>query len=485
MESSIFKNTIFKSLLNICNIIIPVIVGPYIARVLDKGLYGIYNNAYAQFQFVLILAGLGIYNYGMREISIVRNSPEKRNKIFSELFAIGLISNILIGVLFLIFVMMSFEGTELYIYLLMSFQLLGNMFYVEWFNEGFENYRFITTKTIIIRLVYVFAIFFFVRKTDDILPYTFVMSLTYFLNCMVSFIYIKKRTKICFKKLELKKHVKPLLYILIIVNVSLLYTQLDKIMLGQFVSPIAVTVYQIPHYIIGIINGLTVSIAVVSIPRLSHVLHNEGYKAYEAILEKASHSYLFILIPACFGVFVLSREIIILYGGSKYLDCIIPMAIFALVTIPGSYNYIFGNMILYINGKERQLAIINVIGGIINILLNILCIMFNCFNVITAIITLGLAYLSVCFIAWYYLNKKLHITYHIFTNTSMRYYLLSMLFIPIAIAGNFLISNFLLRIVAIVILCGGLYFVALYFYKDEVLDMLFMKFFHKRLLKET
>ena len=34
-KNTLFKNTIYKSILSIVNIVVPIIIGPYIRRVLD------------------------------------------------------------------------------------------------------------------------------------------------------------------------------------------------------------------------------------------------------------------------------------------------------------------------------------------------------------------------------------------------------------------------------------------------------------------
>ena len=49
-KNTLFKNTIFKSLLNIVNIVVPLIIGPYIMRLLDVDLYGTYNRVLSEFQ---------------------------------------------------------------------------------------------------------------------------------------------------------------------------------------------------------------------------------------------------------------------------------------------------------------------------------------------------------------------------------------------------------------------------------------------------
>ena len=75
-QKTLFKNTFYKSLLNIINIVVPLIIGPYITRLLDIELYGIYNKVYSEFQIFLTFASFGIYTYGIKEISKVLEISE-------------------------------------------------------------------------------------------------------------------------------------------------------------------------------------------------------------------------------------------------------------------------------------------------------------------------------------------------------------------------------------------------------------------------
>ena len=68
-KNTLFKNTIYKSILSIVNIVVPIIIGPYIMRLLDVDLYGMYNRVFADFQMFLAFAGFGVYTLGVREIS--------------------------------------------------------------------------------------------------------------------------------------------------------------------------------------------------------------------------------------------------------------------------------------------------------------------------------------------------------------------------------------------------------------------------------
>ena len=75
-SKSITYNALLRVILNVFNVIIPIITGPYLARTLDVELYGIYNKSLSLIGFLLPFAGFGIYNYGIREISKLKDDEK-------------------------------------------------------------------------------------------------------------------------------------------------------------------------------------------------------------------------------------------------------------------------------------------------------------------------------------------------------------------------------------------------------------------------
>ena len=164
----------------------------------------------------------------------------------------------------------------------------------------------------IVKFIYFLSILLAVRNPDDIVIYAIVVSLTNFLNNIISFIYAKRRIKFAFSMIEIKKYIKPLIAVLVITNVDLLYSQLDRVMLGKYVNDVSVTNYYTAFYLVSTLAAIPYSIINVSIPRLSYLLKNKGKEIYEEKLNNSIASLLFIIVPMCLGVFVLSKEIIIL-----------------------------------------------------------------------------------------------------------------------------------------------------------------------------
>ncbi len=85
MNKLIIKNFFFKFFLEILRIIIPIISIPYVYRIFRPEIMGSIEFLQSISGYFFIFAGFGVYTYGLREISRIRDDKEKRNKIFSEI----------------------------------------------------------------------------------------------------------------------------------------------------------------------------------------------------------------------------------------------------------------------------------------------------------------------------------------------------------------------------------------------------------------
>lgn len=482
MKKTLFKNTIYKALLSMVNIVVPIIIGPYIMKLLDVNLYGIYNRVFADFQMFLAFAGFGVYTLGVREISKIRNNQEKISQVFTNLFCISFISNMLTILIYLIFTLVTSSGIARTLYFVLAIQIFANIFYVEFVNEALENYKFITIKSIIVKIVYFISILLFVKNPNDVVIYAIIVSLTNFFNNIISFIYAKKRIEFDFSKLEFKKYIKPLIAVLIITNVDLLYGQLDRVMLGRYVSDVSITIYYTAYYLISTLASIPYAIINVSIPRLSYLLKNEGKEVYEEKLNNSISSLLFIIVPMCLGVFVLSKEVIILYAGKKYMNAVIPLMIACITRIFISLESVMNNLVMYPNNREDRILKVSTICGISNLIINFLLVLFGIFSPITALATTGMVEFTIFIIHYVYARRKMNIDVQVFNKKNMIYTILSLLFIPISLLIRSLEFGFFLNMILIIVICMGLYFIVLFIKRDSNLLFILDKFKNK--LKE-
>ena len=445
MKSSLAKNAIYKVILNVFNLLVPLFVGPYVAGLLTPELYGVYNRVYAEFQVFFIVGAFGIYNYGVREISKVRNDKKRFGSIFTSLFVIGILSNLLVTIFYIGYIILRGNGIDQYVYLVMIIQMVSNVFYIEFVNEAVENYRFIAIKTILIRILYLISIFAFVRKPTDVIIYSVVVSMTVLLNNLASFFYLKRQYKFDFTNVKILCHIMPLIVNLIFTNVELLYGQLDKVLLGAFVSDIAVTEYTLPTTLAGMLSTIPLSLITVAIPRLSKYIGENDRESYINTLKSTCRTYMAILIPMSFGVMVLAKEIM------TYL-------------------------VMYVNSMEKKLTVLLFQGGVINCILNFSLILVGNFSALSALITTMIAVLVFIFLSLRYAKNNLDLKGIFITKEIIGYFIIGICFIPISIGVNLLRLGYIWNIVIEIVLCVGLYGFYMIYTKDPLLDVVFRKF---------
>lgn len=107
------KNFAYKSILNFFSMILPILVMPYVYRKLSPNSIGMIEYGTSLFTYFSIFGMLGIYNYGIREISRVRNVQSEVNRVFNALFSIGILSNLCVAIGYYLLVLFAVHDTTL------------------------------------------------------------------------------------------------------------------------------------------------------------------------------------------------------------------------------------------------------------------------------------------------------------------------------------------------------------------------------------
>ena len=178
-NKKLIQNFIFKLSLEVLRIIIPIISIPYVYRLFKPEIMGNIEFSQSISGYFFIFAGFGVYTYGLREISRIRDNKDKRNKIFSELFIISTLSSFIVFIVYIGYIYFKFNSDILLrnMLLLNSIQILAYIFYIEWINEVFENYKFIAQKTIVVKIINVICIFIFIKISDDFYKYLLLINI--------------------------------------------------------------------------------------------------------------------------------------------------------------------------------------------------------------------------------------------------------------------------------------------------------------------
>ncbi len=476
MKKSLFKNIIYKVLLNVFNLVIPLLVGPYVNRALGPKSLGYVQWTESIYNYFFIFASFGVYQYGMREMSRIKDDKQKVSRLFTSLFTISTVTGILTLLLYMGFSYFKYGDAVIYpILLIFGFNFIINIFYVEWVNEAMENYDFITIKTIIARSIYVVLIFIFVNTAKDYHHYAILLVVSMFLNNIISFVYIKRKVKFDFKHISIKQHLRPMFLVVIFSNANVLYTQLDRYMLGEFVNPKAVSFYVIPQQIMGIISTLMLSVVQVTIPRLSYLLSSDDEKSYHILLNNISKLYFSLMLPAAVGLYLISDVGVMIYGGKGFMEAAPVLSMFTFYMVVLGIDSILANQVIYVKKKEHILVRLVFLCGFINLLSKIVLLKLDLFTPRNAILTTAISNLLLILLEYVYIRRFLKVDFHLFDFSKWKYLLYALLFIPVSYGIRQFVSGPIPLFVVLVGANAVLYALILIVTKDFVFQMLLGK----------
>lgn len=469
-------NTLSMLMLRVLNIAFPLLTGPYIARILNKTDYGYYNSIATIVSFFIPVATFGIYNYGIRAISQVKDDRQQVNKVFSKLFYITIFSSIITYLVYMLgVVLLVKDSLQFYLYFIFGFQILSQMLYIEWVNEAFENYSFIFYKTLFIRIAMLVGIFGLVRNEHDIVAYTWVSTIVSILNYLISFWWIKRQLK--FEKVKIKEIttiIPSLVALLALANANMLYSFLDRLFLSLGPYPEYTSYYTISYNIVMLTIGVISGAVSVVVPRLGYYLGSNKKDEYKKLVYDTSKMFYFFVVPIGIGLFVLGNQATLLYAGEKYVDAGIYTMMFALRSLIWCTEIILGTHVIFINGFEKRLTIFTSTGGILNLILNSLVFYFKIIDPFFYILTTIIAESFVIFLYCIFIRKHHLVQLRMIFKNLLKYLVISAGFIVISFLVHMIypyqriINGGLFKNIIVIIISSVVYYiVVLWIIKDS------------------
>lgn len=375
-KKSLGINALLNGLRSALNLIFPLITFPYVSRVLSVEGIGIYNFSYIYVNYFLLLAGLGIATYAVREGAKYRNDKRKISTFSSEVFSINIISTI-IAYLLLIISLLIFKNLHNYILtiLIFSLQILFTTIGTEWIYTIYEDYSYITVRSIIFKIFSIILLFVFVKTPNDYVWYAGITVFSSVGSNILNFIHAHSFIKIRFvRPINIRKHLKPILIIFASTVAVTLYVSSDTTILGLLKNDYAVGIYSVAVKIYALTNGLLGGLLIVTVPRLAMLLGNERMKDYTMLLSQVINTITILIFPIATGLIMLSKEVILIIAGEKYLNSIFSLQIIAMALAFSIFSSIFDQCVLIPAKRERFVLRNTLITGVANVLLNFIMI---------------------------------------------------------------------------------------------------------------
>lgn len=365
-----------NSLQSILNLIFPLITFPYVSRVLSVEGIGKYNFANSIISYFVLLASLGISTFAVREGAKLRNDRKSISKFASRVFTINLTSMIFsYTVLFITLIIVHDLHKYRVAILIFSIQIFFNTIGTDWIYTIFEEYGYITARNIMFKIISIILLFLFVRHSNDYLKY---VSITVFASSgsyLLNFFHAKRY---CDIKIDInfnwKDYLIPILIIFASTVAIQIYVSSDTTILGFFEGDYIVGIYGTSVKIYQMVSQILMSMLVVTIPRLAMLMGQNKLREYNRTLKQLVNIMLFIVLPGIVGLFMTSKEIVLILAGNKYIRSVTSLQILCLAIFGSTLSTIFNQCALIPAKREKKTLISSSVSAVLNVAINFILI---------------------------------------------------------------------------------------------------------------
>lgn len=293
---------------------------------------------------------------------------EKLSTIFKELFLINFASTTIIALLYyLVITVLNINNKPLYY--IEGIILILNIFNVDWFYQGMEEFKYITIRSAFIKIISIIAIFLFIKTKSHIYVYALIFAFAYVGNYTLNIVNLRKYINFTNVKANKKKHLKSILVLAVTYISNEIYVTVDTLMLGVMSGDYQVGLYSNAMKLIKILINLLTAIGVALLPRISFLKSKNEEEKLKNIINKTIHILFFITVPAVIGIIFISKELIVVLFGEKFVNAQYILIALALLIVLRTFSNLFLQMLIS-NHKDKNTSKVYFYGMVMNVILN-------------------------------------------------------------------------------------------------------------------
>lgn len=374
-NKTIFENLSYLSILQVFNMLVPLLTYPYLIRVLGIEKYGLVVFAQAIVGYFVILVNFGFNISATKEISVHRDNKVKINEIVSSIF-------ILKGLLFIIslvsfsLILSVFEQAEGYkmLFYITLYMCLYDWLFPVWYFQGIEKMKYITLLNLVSRTIFLGLIFFLIKDQDDYLLFPIINGVGAIIASLggLFIIFYNHKVKLIFPSKAVLKFYFTESIPIFISNVSIkFYVSSNKIIIGAFLGMGDVAFYDLAEKLVSLLRMPQSLLSQVLFPKISND-KNIGFVKKVFNISVWSNIGIYILF-----LFLL-KPVVLILGDGEMLPAI-PVVVILGLTLPlTAMSNVFGIQLLLPFGYNKAFSKVIVSSGLVYLILIVLIkLLFN------------------------------------------------------------------------------------------------------------
>ena len=467
-KKSLAINAVLNTIKTVASMLLSIFTFPYVTRALGAEVLGKYNFSYSIVSYATLIAGLGIMSYAIREGSQYRTDNKKMENFISEVFSISVISTIIAYIGLFLVVWLSPNLNEYRgMIAIISTEIICATLGVSWISNIYEDFAYITARTLGFQILYIVLLFIFVHEPSDVYKYIIILTFTNSGANILNYFYLRKkyvRFRFTFN-CNWRRHIKPILVIFSTKIAMTIYVNSDKTILGLLTTDVEVGLYSAAVKIYTIVKEILIAMITVLIPRFAIILRqNNNKKEADKFFSKVFTTLSLLLFPATVGLFIIAPEVMFVMCGAEYLAAGNTLRILSLAILFSLYANIYLNCVLLPSRKETVGFYATLVSAFANVVLNFILIPLMGIN--AAALTTLIAEI-IMFAVCIYSSRK------IIRLVGVRKDIFSIIISTISVVGicygfKFILSNMYVRLVCSIVFSVIVYIILLVALKNSI-----------------
>lgn len=366
----VLGNFLSLTSLQTINYFLPLIVLPYLIRIIGMGKFGLIAFAQSLVQYFMIFTDYGFSLSATKTISLIGEHKQKINEVFSSVMTVKLIFSAISFLILcvLLFFVPKFKADWL-IYVLSFGSVIGSTLFPVWFFQGKEKMSYIAVVNVLSGLIYALCIFIFVDGPEDFLLVPLFNSLLSIISGVLGLYIAFRKFRIEFilqKYTSIKRQLKTGWDIFISILSINAYTTSRVFAVGLLTNNVITGYYSLAEKIANYIKTFPMdSFTRAVFPRISNVFARNKQRAI-AIMYRIQDGITLGFVVSLPLAYLLAPWIIKIACGETYQEVVLTLRLLlAGVFFVGANN--FKVQFLLVCGKQDLYARIHIAAALIGL----------------------------------------------------------------------------------------------------------------------
>lgn len=364
------KNYFWSLLYTVSSVLIPLITTPFLARTLGAEAIGTNGYVSSVVSYFLIFCVLGTSVYGQRRIAYYSDNPEERSRAFYEVLLLRISTTVVSLLVYSVFYFYVFKADK-DIFLIYFITFVNVIVDIGWYFQGMENFKSISIRNFIVRIVHTIFIFIVIRSPDQLWIYVLSSALCTVLGNALLWVTVSK-SLVKVDKIRPFKNWKDVLMLFLPTIASQAYVLLDKSMIQWITNDkVQVGCYEESDKMVRLAMTLIESTSIVMLSKISNLFQTRELDKINGYFYRAIGFACFLAFPMMFGLVAVTNDLVLVFFGEEFVYAYKLLPMLSLIIPLSSLGYLIGFSYLVPIGKQRVYTLFVTIASIVNVGLNV------------------------------------------------------------------------------------------------------------------